>query len=314
VPHPFAFFANGWEAHRLRPLNGPSLNSFFIQVPRRCSRSRNGQRQANFRIPRPLSLISQEMPSIDLTSRSSSSSATGSFDTVAGPALLDNPILNSLRTGHSSLALTHGVARRFPADIGPLSGIPDQTEESYEDLRVLAGPLGDVALFLDDRPAPTAGWTLLRGGLLDQMIFASPRQRQPQLLPLEAEMRPLTAEDAHAMVALATLTEPGPFHLRTLELGAFFGIFHNCRLVAMAGQRLSLPGYVEVSAVCTHPDFRGRGYAPALMSTVMEHIGAHGKTPILHSFSSNAAAIAVYRGLGFTFRRSFHLAVLRNDL
>jgi predicted GNAT family acetyltransferase len=122
------------------------------------------------------------------------------------------------------------------------------------------------------------------------------------------------------MVDLATLTEPGPFQLRTIELGVFFGVFHNCRLVAMAGQRLSLPGrltepgYVEVSAVCTHPDFRGRGYAPALMSTVMEHIFAQGKTPILHSFSSNAAAIAVYQGLGFTFRRSFHLAVLRNDL
>jgi ribosomal protein S18 acetylase RimI-like enzyme len=254
------------------------------------------------------------MPTTDLLSPASASPATGSFDTATGPALLDNPILNSLRTGHSSLALVRGLARRFPAEIGPLSGVPGQSEQSYEDLRSLAGPRGEVALFLDDPPAPTAGWTLLRGGLLDQMICTEQQQRQPQLLPLEAEMRPLTAEDAHAMVALATLTEPGPFHLRTLELGAFFGIFHSCRLVAMAGQRLSLPGYVEVSAVCTHPDFRGRGYAPALMSTVMEHIFAHGKTPILHSFSSNAAAIAVYRGLGFTFRRNFHLAVLRNEM
>ncbi len=254
------------------------------------------------------------LTSPDLISSASSSPAAGSIEAGTGRALLDNPILNSLRTSHSSLALTHGVARRFPAEIGPLSGVPDQSQESYQDLRVLAGPQGVVALFLDEPPAPPPGWTLLRGGLLDQMVCDEPRQRQPHLLPLDAEMRPLTAEDAHAMVALATLTEPGPFHLRTIELGAFFGIFHACRLVAMAGQRLCLPGYVEVSAVCTHPDFRGRGYAPALMSTVMEHILAHGKTPILHSFSSNAAAIAVYRGLGFTFRRNFHLAVLQNDL
>jgi ribosomal protein S18 acetylase RimI-like enzyme len=254
------------------------------------------------------------MPTTDLNSPASTSSIAGSFETATGSALLDNPILNSLRTGHRSLALTYGVARRFPAEIGPLSGVPDQSVESYEDLRPLAGASGVVGLFLDQPPAPPAGWTLLRGGLLDQMVCAEPRQRRPQLLPLEAEMRPLTAEDAHAMVALAALTEPGPFHLRTHELGAFFGIFHSCRLVAMAGQRLSLPGFVEVSAVCTHPDFRGRGYAPALMSTVMEHIVTHGKTPMLHSFSSNASAIAVYRGLGFTFRRSFHLAVLRNDL
>jgi predicted GNAT family acetyltransferase len=81
----------------------------------------------------------------------------------------------------------------------------------------------------------------------------------------------------------------------------------------MSGQRLSLPGHVEVSAVCTHPDARGRGYAPALMSTVMEHIVEQGKTPMLHSFSSNASAIAVYRSLGFALSRNFHLAVLRND-
>ena len=84
------------------------------------------------------------------------------------------------------------------------------------------------------------------------------------------------------------------------------------KLVAMAGERLKIPGYTEVSAVCTHPEARGRGYAAALMSTVMEEIRAHGKTPMLHSFAHNANAIAVYKSLGFTRRRSFELAVLRN--
>jgi GNAT superfamily N-acetyltransferase len=241
-------------------------------------------------------------------------SAANSAAAISGPSLLENPIYNSLLTSHSPLAVTHGQAVRFPAEIGPLSGVPDQSAESYEDLRVLAGSQGILALFFDQPPAPPSGWTLLRGGLLDQMISTGQAKSKRHRLPIEAEIRPLTGADAKDMVDLAALTEPGPFHLRTIELGAFFGIFHECRLVAMAGQRLSLPGYVEVSAVCTHPEFRGRGYAPTLMSTVMEHIRAQGKTPILHSFSSNTPAIAVYRSLGFTFRRNFHLAVLQIDL
>ena len=244
---------------------------------------------------------------------SSSSSSPAAASSAGASELLDNPIFHSLHTGHAGLALVNGVARRFPAEIGPLSGIPDQTRQSYDDLRPLAGPKGTVVLFLDQPPAPPAGWTLVRGSLLDQMVCTAPRQHEQRLLPLEAEMRPLTKEDAPAMVELARLTEPGPFYLRTQELGAFFGIFHGCRLMAMSGQRLSLPSHVEVSAVCTHPDARGRGYAPALMSTVMEHIVEQGKTPMLHSLSSNASAIAVYRSLSFTLSRSFHLAVLRND-
>ena len=251
----------------------------------------------------------------------SSRTTVGSLERNADEALLDNPIFNSLGTGHKSLAMVHGSARRFPADIGPLAGIPGQSTESYDDLRELlgtggAGPGGVVVLFLDDVPAPPAGWTLVRGGLLDQMVCVQPPSpNAPRGVDAPGvEMRSLNAADVPAMIELARLTEPGPFQQRTIELGAFFGILHGDRLMAMAGQRLSLPGFVEVSAVCTHPEARGRGYAPALMSCVMEHIRAQGKTPLLHSFSDNAPAIAVYRSLGFVFRRNFQLAVLRNDL
>jgi predicted GNAT family acetyltransferase len=230
-----------------------------------------------------------------------------------GEAVLDNPMLSSLLTDHSGLALAGGAVRRFPPDIGPLSGIPHQSPQHYEDLRSLTAPGAMAVLFLDQPATPPAGWTLVRDGKIDQMVCTGCVQRPARLLPLEAEMRRLDAADAHAMVALAKLTEPGPFHLRTHELGSFFGIFHGCRLMAMSGQRLKMPGFIEVSAVCTHPEARGRGYAAALMSTVMEEIRAHGKTPMLHSFAHNANAIAVYKSLGFTRRRSFELAVLRND-
>jgi len=224
-------------------------------------------------------------------------------------SLLDNPIYNALGTDQAGLALTSGQARRFPGYIGPLAGIPDQSAQSFADLRQLADDGHTIALFLVNPPIIPADWTLIRGALMDQMICLQP-SAQPRQPLQDAVMRQLTPYDAPAMVALAKLTEPGPFHLRTIELGVFYGIFHGSSLLAMAGQRLSPPGFVEVSAVCTHPDARGRGYAPLLMSTVMAEIIARGKTPMLHSLASNAAAIAVYQRLGFTFRRNLHLAIL----
>jgi GNAT superfamily N-acetyltransferase len=251
------------------------------------------------------------------TNLNSLSTSRASLNPNADETLLDNPIYNSLGTGHKLLALIHDRARRFPADIGPLAGIPDQSAESYADLSVLADTGSPIVLFLQDAPAPPAGWTLVRGGQLDQMVCVQPLASDAPHGPNAAHsmnIRRLTATDVPAMIELARLTEPGPFQRRTIELGAFFGIFHGDRLMAMSGQRLNLPGFVEVSAVCTHPEARGRGYAPALMARVMEHIRAQAKTPMLHSFSNNTPAIAVYRSLGFVFRRSFQLAVLRNDL
>jgi predicted GNAT family acetyltransferase len=130
--------------------------------------------------------------------------------------------------------------------------------------------------------------------------------------PANTELRKLTVDDAPAMVELATLTEPGPFRLRTMGLGTFYGIVEGGRLLAMAGKRMHLPGYVEVSGVCTHPDARGRGYARLLMSRVMEEIVNDRKTPFLHSFADNHGAIRVYESLGFTLRQRLELAVVQN--
>ena len=226
-------------------------------------------------------------------------------------ALLDNPIWNSLLTEHSGLALSNHLARRYPAAIGPLSGVPRQSADHYEDLRPLAGPGGVVVLFCTEAPAPPAGWTLIRDGVLTQMICEQPVRVAMELTRGE-EFRPLNKADVPEMVALAELTEPGPFRDRTIELGAYFGIFESGRLVAMAGERLHLPHHVEVSAVCTHPEARGRGYARMLIATVMDEIAARGKTPFLHSFANNDSAIRVYETLGFRQRRTFELAVLKN--
>jgi ribosomal protein S18 acetylase RimI-like enzyme len=227
-------------------------------------------------------------------------------------AMLDDPILNALRTDHEALAVSEGRARRYPAPIGPLAGAPDQSRESYDALRKLAGPNGMIGLFLPDPPALPTGWSLFRGGLLTQMICREPRLENVVGVEQDISLRRLTVDDVPAMMALAKLTEPGPFRERTAELGIFNGIFAGARLLAMAGQRTRVPGFVEVSAVCTHPDARGRGYAAMVMREVMRDIAAEGRTCYLHAFADNPA-VHLYQNLGFTHRRGFHLAIIRNE-
>jgi predicted GNAT family acetyltransferase len=120
----------------------------------------------------------------------------------------------------------------------------------------------------------------------------------------------LTDMDAPEMRTLAALTKPGPFASLTHRLGGFIGVKREGRLVAMAGERMRLDGFTEVSGVCTHPDHRGRGYAGALMRTVASRMLARGETPFLHSYADNATAIALYESLGFRTRAAINMAVL----
>jgi len=252
-----------------------------------------------------------DMPELDRSPEAAMASALPAHDVQ----LLDNPIWNALTTVHRSLALGDGPARRYPPEIGPLSGLAEQTPEAYESLRALTGtgPGGFSAQFLAEPPVDRPGWSLIRDGLMSQMIWSGGDGLTRVPLTPHTMLRPLTSADAPAMVELAELTEPGPFRLRTHELGEFFGVFEAGRLLAMAGQRTRLPGFIEVSAVCTHPSARGRGYARAVMVEVLADILGRGETPMLHVFAHNHAAIRVYEGLGFTHRRHLHLAVLQAE-
>ena len=230
---------------------------------------------------------------------------------VESEALLDNPIWNSLATRHAHLAIGadigHGLARRYPADIGPLSAVQELTSEAYADLAAIV-PEGDGAvLFLENSLEIPAGWQLLRGGTLVQMVCPT----SPDRPSLAEAILPMTSTDFPEMVTLASLTEPGPFRDHTANLGGFVGIRVDGRLAAMAGQRLAPAGFAEVSAVCTHPDFRGRGYAQALVAAVTRNIHSEGRMPFLTSFEAKAGAVRIYEQVGFIHRRTFQLAVLK---
>lgn len=122
--------------------------------------------------------------------------------------------------------------------------------------------------------------------------------------------QPLGETDAAEMLALATLTVPGPFFEKTHRLGDFVGVKQDGRLIAMAGERMRPAGFTEVSGVCTHPDHRGHGYASALMRVVTQRILERGEQAFLHAYAANTATIALYESLGFSVRAPVTYTVL----
>ena len=212
---------------------------------------------------------------------------------------LDQPAWAALTGRQSHLAVVHGGARRFAPAYGVFAAVEDRSAASLAGLAALVIAHGDVALLEKDPPTQAPGVVVVSQDLGVQMIA----KRLTSAPAPDFEMTPLSDADGPAMLALATLTQPGPFFERTHQLGDFFGVKVEGRLVAMAGERMKPDGFTEVSGVCTHPDHRGRGYAGALMRLVAGRILDRGETPFLHAYASNRGAIALYETLGFELRR-----------
>ena len=222
---------------------------------------------------------------------------------------LDNVIWQALTTRQTEFAEARYTARRFTREVTSLSAFEAPNDEGYAALAELVGAEGTAAVFLDQDYEARPGWERIGGAPLVQMVCANGcHSAAPNSSEKIAE---LGASDSLEMVALTELTKPGPFGTRTHELGYYVGIRHEGKLVAMAGERLKVPGYTEVSAVCTHPDYLGRGYAGELMSEVMRQIRARKETPFLHVRADNTRAIALYERLGFRIRHRGYFAVLR---
>jgi predicted GNAT family acetyltransferase len=219
--------------------------------------------------------------------------------------LLDNPIWHALSSHHAAFAQGDALARRYHPDVNSLGGMSEQTPDSYRALRELLPHDAKLALFLDEPPITPEFLSLEMGFPLIQMVCEMPQAPKTPTPTIVT----LTPEDVPEMLALTHLTQPGPFYRRTIELGHYYGIRQEGRLAAMAGERLHLDGYTEASAVCTHPDFQGHGFAQALLYHVTQGILARGETPFLHVRPDNANAIHAYQKLGYTQRRLIHLAV-----
>jgi ribosomal protein S18 acetylase RimI-like enzyme len=219
---------------------------------------------------------------------------------------LDHPIWSALTGHHQEIALGGHGARRYPPEIGPLAAMREATPENFDALAALIPADDHVALFTVDRVAPPPNLAIQLAAFGYQMIATG----GPIPAPASAELIRLGAADALDMLRLVELTRPGPLGARTHELGEYIGIRSGRELVAMAGERMRFGRFAEISAVCVHPDHRGKGYAQILMLTLMRKLVQREIVPILHVFADNAGAIALYERLGFAIRRRFHVTVL----
>ena len=222
--------------------------------------------------------------------------------------ILDNPVFNALSTLQAHLSIGDHLAKRYQPEIGPLTGLKDQSAAAYQSLAQFLAPNEPAVLVLQSDPTPPPNWQILKQKAIIHMLCQA---TIADLTPLaQCPAQPLTAADVPQMLELTALTNPGPFFRRTIELGDFIGIRENGRLLAMAGQRIAVPGFREVSAVCTHPDARGRGYAKALVAAIALKIRNQNETPFLTSYEDNYNAIRVYQSVGFALRRTLQLAIV----
>lgn len=226
---------------------------------------------------------------------------------------LDRPVWSALTTRLAALAVRveqgRAAAVRLDPDIGVFAAAADDSPDSraaLDDLcrrypgAGLVEPEGTpIASVLPDLPVVSRAACV-------QMTAASLTSGGPGV----PDVLTLSEADADEMLALATLTRPGPFRKGTLRLGGFVGVRREGRLIAMAGERMKVDGFSELSGVCTHPDLRGQGLAGALSRIVVARILARGEQAFLHAYAEHAATIAFYEGLGFSIRARMTYTVL----
>jgi ribosomal protein S18 acetylase RimI-like enzyme len=216
---------------------------------------------------------------------------------------LDRPAWAALTSRHAGLAEVRGGARRYRSG-ATFAGTRDDAPEDVAALGELI-PVGQTVVF------PQADVVVLPANLrrVTEVEAVQMLGRAPFELIEDSRIEPLGWNDAEEMLALVTLTRPGPFTARALELGRFWGVRQAGRIVAMAGERMSAEGFTELSGVCTHPDVRGQGLGRLMSRYVSGQISAKGDTAFLHCFAANATAIGLYESIGFAVRTPMHVVV-----
>lgn len=222
-------------------------------------------------------------------------------------SILDNPIWNALNSGSKTHSSGNDRVRYMQRDKGLFVGFQTYSAAEWKDLDGWFSKGESIILFTPEDLEIPATWLLKVKRSILQMVYASPEM---PAIGQNAKAIPLAEKDIPAMLHLTSLTQPGPFFSKTIELGYFEGIFEDGKLVAMTGQRLHPDPYVEVSAVCTHPDFVGKGMAAELLGDQIRSILSESKIPFLHVEKNNFGAIKLYEKLGFRLRKEINVYFL----
>jgi ribosomal protein S18 acetylase RimI-like enzyme len=225
---------------------------------------------------------------------------------------LDNPIWSALQTAHAYLSLGNAALKRYPTDVAPFAAVESGGVVSAQSLGQVLEDDAPV-YFIGKVPSVEPPWVSEPGVDLVQMTYLHPSapDASAQRVDAHVDFRELGDADVGAMLALTEQVFPGYFRKSTVTMGRYFGVFDAGELVAMAGERLAMKGYQEVSAVCTHPAYSGRGYASALVRHVVRSILDRKDTAFLHVSPENQRTRALYRTLGFTERGTVPWAYVR---
>lgn len=220
--------------------------------------------------------------------------------------VLDNPAWNALNSGNQQFAFGNEAVKYFDREVSPFVGFDENTGEHFGMLHEML-PGNGPALFVSTTSTVIPEmWKVIKTIPGLQMVHDADGHGNTA----SPELMPLTYEHVPQMLELTKLTNPGPFSERTIEFGHYLGIFDDSKLVAMAGQRLQPFDFAEISAVCTHPEYTGKGYAGQLMSAQAGRMRGKGLTPYLHVRGDNFRAIELYKRLGFTVRSDVWFYVL----
>jgi ribosomal protein S18 acetylase RimI-like enzyme len=217
---------------------------------------------------------------------------------------LDNPVWASLATQHAALARNAGNAARYPADVAPFVAVRESTAQAAEQAASLIAP-GELVCFVGIAPPLPSGWRIEQSVPIAQMICRSRLENVDGPNVVELSQRHLAD-----MLALTALVYPHYFRPRTIEMGRYLGIYDGNVLAAMAGERMHFDGHREISAVCAHPDYTGRGYARRLIAMLTNAILDGGELPFLHFSHENVRAKSLYERIGFSFRTDIPLLVV----
>ena len=221
--------------------------------------------------------------------------------------LLDNPAWNALISGNKVLSNGNDQVKYFDREVSPFVAMKETSKDHFKVLYDIL-PHSIPVLFISTEPLDFPEfWTVRRLIKGIQMIYEGDILNEIPDKNIEA----LNTDHISQMVSLTKLTDPGPFGTRTIEFGHYCGIFEGDSLVAMAGQRLHVFNYTEVSAVCTHPDHTGKGYARQLLKHQIKRMQTAGNFPYLHVRWDNDRAIKVYADLGFKTRRDIYFYVIQ---
>jgi ribosomal protein S18 acetylase RimI-like enzyme len=227
---------------------------------------------------------------------------------------LDNPLWYALNGAQKPFSTGSAQVKRYKPGILPFAAYDHRCPDQIASLNGFLDK-DDIFFLVGVLPSLPLQWQLVKEFPCEQMVLEQsvPIAQEPATRHETASVTSLTGDDKDAMFELIYRVQPGYYERDTHQLGNYFGIWQDGRLVAIAGERMRLDGMVEISAVCTDPAFTGRGYAQQLVMHLSRTNLENGNLPFLHVLTSNERAIRLYERLGFRRRRLISFWKLRNS-